>query len=295
VSETVSPHPPAPRIEQEVALAERLEAEFAPAALTLTPTREGPGTLALTASGLGVLGIGAAGLGAVHLVAGAFAASVLLGWGSVAVAATGFGLLGAGIWRELRGLWGLRHVDHLRADLASGDIHRMRNAALDWLAELSAEHQALAPAIQAADRPESIRALLRAGPAHVLRGRTDALSTTASIQILAAIAAIPSPALDGLLVGWRGVRLVRQVAELHGLRPGALATLALLRRTVLSAALVTATDIATNTAVHALFSNRLLGQVAGDAASALVAARRMRLLARAASLACSPLEGGTTP
>jgi hypothetical protein len=44
-----------------------------------------------------------------------------------------------------------------------------------------------------------------------------------------------------------------------------------------------------------LFSNRLLGQVAGDAASALVAARRMRLLARAASLACSPLEGGTTP
>ena len=52
---------------------------------------------------------------------------------------------------------------------------------------------------------------------------------------------------------------------------------------------VTAADIATNTAAHALFSNKLLGHVAGDTAAALVAARRMRLLARAASAACSPI------
>ena len=118
---------------------------------------------------------------------------------------------------------------------------------------------------------------------------TDALSNTASLQILAAIAAIPSPMFDGLLVAWRGVRLVRQVAELHGMRPGLLATVALLRRTLLSAALVTATDIAANTAAHALISNKLLSHVAGDTAAALVAARRMRLLARAAAAACSPL------
>jgi putative membrane protein len=276
---------PEPRIEREEALSLRLEPE---PQLPAVIEREKVGSLALTASGIGVLGVSAAGLGAVHIIAGAFVISALLGWTSVAMTSLGLGLIGAGVWRELRGLWALRHVDQLRAELASADLARTRAAALDWIAELG-DAASLAPALQAADEVAAILALLRAGPGERLRDRTDALSSTAALQILAAIAAIPSPMFDGMLVGWRGVRLVRQVAELHGMRPGALATFALLRRTLLSAALVTATDIAANTAAHALFSNKLLGHVAGDTAAALVAARRMRLLARAAATACSPI------
>ena len=86
------------------------------------------------------------------------------------------------------------------------------------------------------------------------------------MQVFAATAAMPSPALDALLVGWRGVALVRQIAELHGLRPGLLGTLALLRRTAMSAAGVAATDIAVDAATRAVLSNPLLQHLAGDVA-----------------------------
>src|ERR1700722_3869073 len=46
------------------------------------------------------------------------------------------------------------------------------------------------------------------------------------------------PAMDVLTVGWCGVRLIRQVAALHGVRPGILGTLALLQKTALAAATV---------------------------------------------------------
>jgi uncharacterized membrane protein YcjF (UPF0283 family) len=103
---------------------------------------------------------------------------------------------------------------------------------------------------------------------------------------------VPSPAFDGLLMGWRGARLVRQIAQLHGMRPGFLGTLSLLRRTALAAAGVVATDLAVNTLSHAALSSPLLRHVAGDVAGAGVAARRMVVLARATAAACSPLPPG---
>ncbi len=132
-------------------------------------------------------------------------------------------------------------------------------------------------------------ALLRAGPVAALRARADALGRTAALQVFAAAAAVPSPALDGLLVGWRGVRLVRQVAELHGLRPGLFGTLALLRRMAFTAAGVVATDLAADAVARAVLSNPLLERLAGDVAGAGVAARRMIVLARVTAAACSPL------
>ncbi len=105
----------------------------------------------------------------------------------------------------------------------------------------------------------------------------------------AGIAATPAPALAVLLVTWRGVRLIRQVAALHGMRPGLLGTLGLLRRSVLSAGLVAGSEAAINAATHALLSNPLLGHALGEMAGAGVAARRMVLLARSTATACSPL------
>nr|WP_283949669.1 DUF697 domain-containing protein [Limobrevibacterium gyesilva] len=122
-----------------------------------------------------------------------------------------------------------------------------------------------------------------------MRARSEALGREAAVQVFAATAAIPSPSLDGLLVGWRGARLVRQVAVLHGMRPGLLGTLGLLRRTVFSAAAVAAADLAADTAARALLSNPLLQHLAGDVAGAGVAARRMIVLGRVAAAACSPV------
>lgn len=212
----------------------------------------------------------------------------VLGWVGLASLSLGIALIGLGISREVRGLWALRRVDHLRLELASGEIKRVQHAARRWL-ELLQRHTAILPALAGADTPEAILALLRSGPGKELQDATDVLGRAAALQSVAIVAATPSPALDVLTVGWCGVRLIRQVAALHGMRPGILGTLALLQKTALVAATVAATEIAVNAATHAVVSHPILRHLAGDIAGAGVAARRMIVLARVAATACSPL------
>jgi uncharacterized membrane protein YcjF (UPF0283 family) len=275
-----------PRLELEDGPVARLEPEALP--VPAAPER-GPGTVGLALGGVAVLLIGLAALQTGNFVAAQFERSPPLGWLTLAIAVAGFGLIGAAAWRELRGLFALRTVDRLRAGLS--DPARAQAAAREWLATLP-EGAALTPAIEATTDPAAIIALLRAGPVAAQRARADALGRAAAVQIFAATAAIPAPSFDGLLVAWRGARLVRQVAELHGMRPGLLGTLSLLRRTVFAAASVVATDLAANTLAQALFSSPLVEKLAGDVAGAGVAARRMIVLARAAAAACSPVPPG---
>jgi len=283
-TETREP-PPRPRIELEVLPAPRLE----PTELALIPEEpKETSTLSLVLGGVSVLALGLAALGTANFVAEQFTRSLGLGWLTLSVALAGFGLIGAGIWRELRGLFALRSVDRIRAELAAGDVARARPALRHWLSGLP-DGAATIAAIETIDDPEALRALLRAGPIAAMRARADALGRTAAVQMFAAAAAIPHPLFDGLLVAWRGTRLVRQIAELHGVRPGMLGTWALLRRTVLSAAGVVATDLAADALTRAVLSNPLLQHVAGDVAGAGVAARRMVVLARATAAACSPI------
>jgi putative membrane protein len=280
------PHPfPRPRIELEATPAPRLQAEsLVPVAEVAREAR----TMPLVAGGACLLVFGLAGLQTVNFVAAQFARSGVLGGLTLAVAVAGFGSIGVGLWREIRALFSLRSVDRLRADLCGPHPARARPALRRWLSRLP-EGQAVIDAIETIDDPAAILALLRAGPVAALRAQSEALGRVAAVQVFAAAAAVPSPAFDGLLMAWRGVRLIRQVATLHGLRPGLVGTLALLRRTMLAAAGVMATDLAVDTLTRSVLSNPLLAHVAGDVAGAGVAARRMIVLARAAAAACSPL------
>lgn len=279
-------HRPAPRIETEDLPAARLEAAVTLVEPIAPPE---PWTMpALAVGGGAVLILGFSAAGAVELVADLFARSGFLGGAAAGVALTGFGMVGLGFWREWMGLSALRGVDRLRAELAGTDDVRRARAAREWLRELP-EGPALLPALNAINDPDAILALLRAGPAAALRVQAEALGRRAAFQSLAGVAAMPSPGLAALFVAWRGLRLIRQVATLHGLRPGFLATLGLLRRTALSAGAVAGMEVATNTAAHALLSSPLLQHVAGEMAGAGVAARRMVVLARAAAVACSPV------
>ena len=288
VSETLPrERPPRPRIETEELPASRLESALPDIELAI-PARRQWGMPALVFGGASVLVLGAAGLETIQLVAETFARSGFLGGAAAGVAGVGFGMIGLGFWREWAALSALRGVDRLRAALSGQDAVARARAAREWLRELP-EGPALLPAVNAVNDPDAILALLRAGPVASLRGQADALGRAAALQSVAGIAAMPSPGLAALFVAWRGLRLVRQVAQLHGLRPGALATLGLLRRTALSAGAVAGVEVATNTAAHALLSSPLLTHVAGEMAGAGVAARRMLVLARAASVACSPV------
>ncbi len=274
---------PEPFFELEAQPAPRLE----PDPLVI-PTNPAPpaSTPALMLAGATVLLAGFAGLGAVNFIVDQFARSAVLGWLTAGVAAAGFGLVGAGLWRELRALFALGQVDRLRADLASGEAGRIADAAKRWAAQAE---PALLPALREFNDPDAALALLRAGPQQRLRDAADAAGRVAAVQVVAGIAAMPSPALDVGLVAWRGVRLVRQVAELYGVRPGVVGTLSLLRRTALSATTVGAAEFASNAAAHALLSNPLLAHALGNVAGAGVAARRMTVLARATAAACDPV------
>jgi putative membrane protein len=286
VSQTLKTADPiAPRFELEEATSPRLAPVPVPAAPGPLP-RAPMGSASLAAGGALVLILGLAVLEAGNFVASQFDRAAALGWVTLAVAASGFGLIFAGLWRELRGLAVLRQVEHVRAALA--DPARARKAARAWLAHLP-DGAGLLPAIDAAAAPEAIAALLRAGPLARMRGEADALGRNAAMQMFAASAVLPAPALDGVLVLWRGARLVRQVAEIYGLRPGTLGTLALLRRVLFGAAGVVATDLTANAMASALAAHPMLRHVAGDLPGAGVAARRMIVLARSVAVACSPL------
>ena len=279
---------PEPLLQIEPAASPRLEflPEMVVSDAQAVPAPPGGAVPVLLGALVLVIGLGA--VGAVGFIADQFARGPVIGWAAVAVAAAGFGLVAAGVRRELRGLFALRAVDRLRVGLASEDAATVRRAARDWLS-LVPDPPDIGGALAALDEPAAIRALLRANLAGELRARTDRLARAAALQSVAIVAAVPSAGLDALAIGWRGLRLVREIATAHGVRPGSLATIALLRRTALAAASVAVTDVAVNALAQAVVSNPLLRHVLGDAAAAGVAARRLLILARAAALACSPM------
>jgi uncharacterized membrane protein YcjF (UPF0283 family) len=275
----------APRIEIEDAAAGRL----APDMLRVEEpgaSQNGWGTLGLAGFGAAILLVGFAGLEIANFVADQFARSAWLGWITLAIAASGVGVIGAAIGQEFRFLRRLAHVDHLRAALA--DPGQAQHAAQSWVRRLPRHHDIL-PALAATSDPEAVLALLRGGPGVALSADATRLGRIAAVQVLAITAAIPAPALDGVIVGLRGLRLVREVASLYGLRPSTLGTIALLRRSLVSAIYVSGANVAVDTVVKAAISNPALQHLAGDVADAAVAARRMIVLARATAAACSPL------
>jgi putative membrane protein len=283
LSET-APRPPRILLEEEAGAA-RLdhawEATIQPAAIAPSSLS----TLSLLAIGLVSLILGFAALSAGNYVAEQFARAIWLGWLTLAVALGGFGAIGWAILREFRALFRLREVDAARAAFARGDLAGAKRHVLAWAAPIPLAEPAL-PALREAPDLHALRALLESGPLAALDSESRALGRLAAVQGFAATAISPTPALDALVVGWRGLRLVRQVAALHGMRPGIAATASLLRRAAFDAATVAATEVATDTAVRAIVTNPLIGHVVGEAATGAVAARRLITLARATAAAC---------
>nr|WP_321983479.1 DUF697 domain-containing protein [uncultured Lichenicoccus sp.] len=280
-----------PRIEAEAGSASRLEPQVVDTVpLAVAADREPArwSTPALMLGGASILAIGLAALQTGNFVAAEFARNAVLGWLTLAVSVLGFGLILSGIVRELRALFRLRSVDRLRLELASPDAAIRTRAARRWLGEVEGG-AALLPALAGLNDPDAVVPLLRAGVEVLLRARSDALGRRAALQVVAGMAATPAPSLVVLLVSWRGLRLIRQVAAVYGMRPGLLGTLALLRRSALAAGAAAVTEVAVNTAAHAALSTPLLAHLAGEMAGGAVAARRMTVLARATAVACSPL------
>lgn len=282
--------PPGPRVileEEQSQPAPRFDFGWEQAVVPVAPPHlpRRWSALSRATAGVAVLVLGLAALGVANFVLDQFARGAVQGWLTLGVALAGFGLIASAGWMELRGLLSIRAVDRARAAFARQDLETARAEALRWAGGV-AEAAPLQPALREAGSTDELRALLESGPLQVLEARASALGRNAAVQAFSVTAISPSPGLDVLVFAWRGVRLVRQVAALHGLRPGLVGTMALLRRVLFDAATVAATDIAVDAAARAVLSNKLLQQFAGEAAAGAVAARRMLRLARVAAEAC---------
>ncbi len=252
----------------------------------LPPSEPAPGSAPLAVAVVALLALiaGVAALQLANFVAAQFAQAPWLGWLTLGLLLPAVGVLGWSLLREVRGFTALQQVDGLRRDLASDDPAIARAAAGRWLAAIGAE----AGVVQAAPDAATVRALLRAGPLAQLDAATAEAGRAAAFEVLAVVAVSPWPGLDGVMVVWRGLRLVRRVAELHGLRPGTLGTLRLFRRVALDAGSVMAADVAVSALAEAVFASPL-GALAGQAAGAGLSARRMLRLAFAVAQSCRPL------
>jgi putative membrane protein len=262
----------------------------------LSAPGRGWGTVGLLAAGGAVL-IGAwAAFGLAGMIAAQFAASPLLGWLSAAAVAAGVGLIGAGLLREARALASLARVDRLRAALAdpAAPLGPTREAALAWVRDVAVrvpEAGRVIPAVSAAGSVPEIAAHLRAGVASALAAEAGRIGRRAAVEGGAIVALSPSPALDAVIAGWRGLRVVREVAALHGLRPGQAATRRLLSRTISIAATTAGADLIAQTAAEGLVgATPVLREIAGAVPGAGVTAFRLYRLALATAAACSPVE-----
>jgi putative membrane protein len=285
----VSEAPRGPRILPEAPEAPSARLDFGwEKEVTPIATPRAPGAfsaLALAAAGIAVLVVGLSALEVANFVVAQFERATWLGAATLAVALGGYGLIAWAFLREWRGLMALRAVDRARAAFARGDQVTARAETLAWAARIPAA-QSSAEALRGANSLDGMKALLEAGPLAELDRRAEAAGRVAAAQAFAATAVVPSPALDALFFAWRGLRLVREVAVIHGLRPGLAGTFALLRRTLFEAGAVAAADVALDAAARAVFTNPLLEKLAGETGKGAVAARRMLMLARAAARAC---------
>ena len=283
------PAPRGPRVivEEESSPARRLdfgwEAEVAPVIPPAPPRRWW--ALSLAAAGLSVLLVGLSLLDVANFIHDQFTRAAWLGWVTLAVAVLGYGLMAWAFLRELRGLWSLHAVDRAREAFARRDYVAAREATLAWAARTPAAAP-VREALRGANDLDGLTALLEAGPLAELDRASSAAGRMAAAQAFAATAVVPSPALDAMFFAWRGFRLVREVAAIHGLRPGLMGTLSLLRRAVFEAGAIAAADVAIDAATRAIVTNPLLEKVAGEAGKGAVAARRMVMLARTAARAC---------
>lgn len=266
---------------------------WAPAALAVR--RAPPSPLNWIAGGLALLLLGWLVLSAAAFVQDGFARSPTNGWVTLGVFGAGLAAMAWGAWLEIAALRRLAGVDALRAALADdeGDVEPACRLALDWLDRLPhlAEAASARPAVLAARDILALRAVLRTHLANPLRQAARRLGNRAAVEGGALVAISPSPALDGLLAGLRGLALLRQIATLYGLRPGTTVTVALLRRLAWTATGLSGLDLLGRTIADGTLTHApVLKQIAAALPGTGLAAIRLKRLADVTAAACSPLD-----
>jgi putative membrane protein len=244
--------------------------------------------------GLGLLALGVAAIDLAEFVGGAFEHGA--GFGVVATAAVAVGAGGALYWllSEARGLMRLRSAERLRRLIPSalaGELKRELDEAAAILARdpllagpVTNYRAVLEPSHTGGDALELFRRFVLA-PADRL---AQAAIRRASGQAFAINAVSPTVLTDTLFFAARAMRLIREIAEIYGQRPGLAGTVHLLRRLLGGAGLVGAVDIVGGVLVQQL-GGAVLERISANAAESAYAAQKMARLGLVAMALCRPV------
>jgi putative membrane protein len=276
----------------------RLELSVPPlpeANLPSPPAVHSRSPVAAAATGIGILVAAVLGIDLVQFIDGAFAHGTALGVTAALAVAAGCG--GAGYWlvMELRGLLRLRSVERLRRlipSAVSSELKREIGAAAaivardPLLGEAVGRYRAvLEPHHTGRDALELFSRFVLA-PADRL---AEAAIRRAATQAFAINAVSPTALLDTLLFGARAMRLIREIAEIYGQRPGVAGTVHLLRRLVSGAGMVGAVDLVGGVLVQQL-GGAIVERLSASAAESAYAAQKMARLGILAMALCRPVD-----
>jgi putative membrane protein len=121
--------------------------------------------------------------------------------------------------------------------------------------------------------------------------QAEALIRGAIAQTVIFTAINPVAFIEGLFFVGRGLRLVRQIAELYGGRPGFIGSVHLMRRLIVGSGAVGAADIVGNVLTQKLggILNKVTLGVAEDVAESVYAAQKVATFGIASMRLCRPI------
>ena len=295
VDATIAPSAPPMLLDTvEQGPGDRIDQGWAPE--IIKPPKSGRSSLSWLAAGLALLLIGWVGLTVYGFLHDQFARSTRLGYLALAILSVAAGLVLRGLAMEVRTYNALRQVDAIRAalsrfDMPLADAKRLSASWLDTVASRLVNPDVVRTSIAAATDLPELRAILRSRVLVPLDQSASLIARNGAVQGGAVVAIVPSPALDGLFAGIRGLSMMRQIAEVYGLRPGMLVTVSLLKRVSWTAAGVAGTDfLAQSVAGNVLHAVPVIKHLAEAIPSTSVAALRLYRLGRITAKACSPLS-----
>lgn len=263
--------------------------------LAPVPLRRRRSPVAVALCGLGLLALGVIAIDLAEFIGGAFAHGAE--FGALATAAVAAGAGGALYWLgcELRGLMRLRSAERLRRLIPSALAGELKRE-LDEAAAILGHDPLLA--VPVASYRGALEPHHSGGDALVLFSRfvlapADRLAQgairRAAAQAFAINAVSPTVLTDTLLFAARALRMVREIAEVYGQRPGLAGTVHLLRRIVSGAGLVGAVDVVGGVLVQQL-GGAVLERISANAAESAYAAQKIARLGLVAMALCRPVE-----
>src|SRR5262245_25947305 len=274
-------------LEAEQGARRTIGTDWNPARIALAAERSG--SMGYAAAGLGLILASWVGFSVLTSVIGFFQVSVGLGLAASLLCAAGVGLLAFATLREWRSLRRLRRVEALRSALRDDSApDTARQLCVAWLNDLDGHLPEAAPAalgLSDISGMAQMRALLRGHLAEALRTATRGIALRAAAEASALVAISPHASWDGPIVAFRGLRVIRQVAQLHGLRPGPVVTVVLIGRVARAAAETAAVDLVSQAAADHVLNNMPVLKHVGAIAGASTAAFRLYRLTFAAARA----------